>query len=119
MRNLLVTGGAGFIGSNFVHYMLEKYDYQIIVFDQLTYAGRLENLERAKGNPRFAFVCGDRSPLRTEFNGQLNAPPAVVTLALRYLNVRFDFVSFANAFDVADEVNERRIGKIKRERRRL
>ena len=59
MRNLLVTGGAGFIGSNFVHYMLEKYDYRIIVFDQLTYAGRLENLERAKGNPRYAFVHGD------------------------------------------------------------
>jgi dTDP-glucose 4,6-dehydratase len=59
MRNLLVTGGAGFIGSNFVHYMLNKYDYRIVVFDQLTYAGRLENLERAKGNPRFAFVRGD------------------------------------------------------------
>ena len=59
MRNLLVTGGAGFIGSNFVHYMLDKYDYRIVVFDQLTYAGRLENLERAKGNPRFAFVHGD------------------------------------------------------------
>jgi dTDP-glucose 4,6-dehydratase len=59
MRNLLVTGGAGFIGSNFVHYKLEKYDYRIVVFDQLTYAGRLENLERAKGNPRYAFVHGD------------------------------------------------------------
>jgi dTDP-glucose 4,6-dehydratase len=59
MRNLLVTGGAGFIGSNFVHYMLEKYDYRIVVFDQLNYAGRLENLERAKSNPRYAFVQGD------------------------------------------------------------
>ena len=59
MRNLLVTGGAGFIGSNFAHYMLEKYDYRIVVFDQLTYAGRLENLERAKDNPRYAFVHGD------------------------------------------------------------
>jgi dTDP-glucose 4,6-dehydratase len=60
MRNLLVTGGAGFIGSNFVHYMLEKYSgYRIVVFDKLTYAGRLENLERVKGDPRFAFVRGD------------------------------------------------------------
>lgn len=60
MRNLLVTGGAGFIGSNFVHYMLEKYsDYKIVVYDKLTYAGRLENLERVKGNPHFAFVQGD------------------------------------------------------------
>ncbi|MBP1467011.1 dTDP-glucose 4,6-dehydratase [Candidatus Chloroploca sp. M-50] len=61
MHNLLVTGGAGFIGSNFVHYMLEKYsDYRIIVFDKLTYAGRLENLARAEAfGPRYAFVQGD------------------------------------------------------------
>ncbi|EFO82135.1 dTDP-glucose 4,6-dehydratase [Oscillochloris trichoides DG-6] len=60
MQNLLVTGGAGFIGSNFVHYMLEKYpSYRIVVYDALTYAGRMENLEQAKGNPQFAFVRGD------------------------------------------------------------
>lgn len=60
MRNLLVTGAAGFIGSNFVHYMLEKYsDYHIVVYDKLTYAGRLENLERVKQNPRFSFIQGD------------------------------------------------------------
>jgi dTDP-glucose 4,6-dehydratase len=60
MQNLLITGGAGFIGSNFVHYMLEKYPaYNIVVYDKLTYAGRLENLERAKGDPRLAFVRGD------------------------------------------------------------
>jgi len=60
MQNVLVTGGAGFIGSNFVHYMLAKYpDYRIVVFDKLTYAGRRENLERAQGNPQFAFVEGD------------------------------------------------------------
>jgi dTDP-glucose 4,6-dehydratase len=60
MRNLLVTGGAGFIGSNFVHYMLEKHpDYRIVVYDALTYAGRLENLARAQADPRFAFVQGD------------------------------------------------------------
>jgi dTDP-glucose 4,6-dehydratase len=60
MRNLLVTGGAGFIGSNFVHYMLARYpDYRIVVYDKLTYAGRLENLERVKDNPRYCFVRGD------------------------------------------------------------
>jgi dTDP-glucose 4,6-dehydratase len=60
MRNLLVTGGAGFIGSNFVHYMLEHYpDYRVVVYDKLTYAGRLENLDRDQGNPRFAFEEGD------------------------------------------------------------
>jgi dTDP-glucose 4,6-dehydratase len=60
MKNLLVTGGAGFIGSNFVHHMLGKYaDYKIVVFDKLTYAGRLENLKSAEGSAQFAFVNGD------------------------------------------------------------
>jgi len=60
MQNLLITGGAGFIGSNFVHYMLEKYPaYRIVVYDKLTYAGRMENLERAKDNPHLVFVRGD------------------------------------------------------------
>ncbi|HMQ29125.1 MAG TPA: dTDP-glucose 4,6-dehydratase [Chloroflexaceae bacterium] len=59
MKNLLVTGGAGFIGANFVHYMLAKYDYKIVVFDKLTYAGREENLQPVAADPRFAFVQGD------------------------------------------------------------
>jgi dTDP-glucose 4,6-dehydratase len=60
MRNLLVTGGAGFIGSNFVHHMLERYpNYRIVVYDKLTYAGRRENLARWASDPRFAFVQGD------------------------------------------------------------
>ena len=60
MKNFLITGGAGFIGSNFVHYLLGKYaDYKIIVFDKLTYAGRLDNLKPAEGNPHFVFVRGD------------------------------------------------------------
>lgn len=60
MKNILVTGAAGFIGSNFVHHMLAKYPgYKLVVFDKLTYAGRRENLKAAEGNPRFAFVRGD------------------------------------------------------------
>jgi dTDP-glucose 4,6-dehydratase len=60
MKNLLVTGGAGFIGSNFVHYILETYpDYRVVVFDKLTYAGNLDNLKDLSGNPRYAFVHGD------------------------------------------------------------
>jgi len=62
MENLLVTGGAGFIGSNFVRYMLEKYpDYRLVVYDKLTYAGNLDNLldvEERFGD-RYAFVQGD------------------------------------------------------------
>ncbi len=60
MKNLLITGAAGFIGSNFVHHMLAKYPgYKLVVFDKLTYAGRRENLKAAEGNPQFAFVRGD------------------------------------------------------------
>ncbi len=62
MHRLLVTGGAGFIGSNFTRYMLERYpDYTLIVYDKLTYAGRLENLQDlpAKFGERYAFVRGD------------------------------------------------------------
>ena len=57
---LLVTGGAGFIGSNFIRYMLAKYpDYEIINFDKLTYAGNLANLTEIANNPRYSFVKGD------------------------------------------------------------
>lgn len=60
MRNLLVTGGAGFIGANFVHHMLRTYpDYRIIVFDKLTYAGNPANLKPVENDPRYAFVQGD------------------------------------------------------------
>ena len=57
---ILVTGGAGFIGSNFIYYMLEKHPgYKIVCLDALTYAGNLETLEEAMKNPDFKFVKGD------------------------------------------------------------
>lgn len=58
--NILVTGGAGFIGSNFVRYMLDTYpDYQIINYDLLTYAGNLENLKEYKNRKNYTFIKGD------------------------------------------------------------
>ena len=59
-KKVLITGGAGFIGSNFIHYIINKYkDYVVINLDKLTYAGNLENLEEIEGNPRYHFVKGD------------------------------------------------------------
>lgn len=52
---ILVTGGAGFIGSNFIHYQLENYDDQIINLDKLSYAGNLANLEGLENNPNYQF----------------------------------------------------------------
>ncbi|MBX4269010.1 dTDP-glucose 4,6-dehydratase [Clostridium estertheticum] len=61
MKTYLVTGGAGFIGSNFVHYMLKKYskDIKIVNLDKLTYAGNLENLKEVEGRTNYTFVQGD------------------------------------------------------------
>ncbi|MFZ5365129.1 MAG: dTDP-glucose 4,6-dehydratase [Patescibacteria group bacterium] len=57
---LFVTGGAGFIGSNFILYMLDKYPhYEIVNYDKLTYAGNLENLKTVENNPNYKFVRGD------------------------------------------------------------
>jgi dTDP-glucose 4,6-dehydratase len=58
--NLLITGGAGFIGSNFIRYILNKYpEYRVINLDKLTYAGNLENLTGVEKDPRYAFEKGD------------------------------------------------------------
>ena len=60
MVDVLVTGGAGFIGSNFVRYALAQHaDWRVTTLDKLTYAGRLENLESLKDDPRHRFVKGD------------------------------------------------------------
>jgi dTDP-glucose 4,6-dehydratase len=57
--NILVTGGCGFIGSNFIRYLLSNYSYNIINLDKLTYAGNLENLKDMEDDKRYAFIKGD------------------------------------------------------------
>ena len=60
MMTIVITGGAGFIGSNFIFYMLDKYpDYRIVCLDKLTYAGNLKTLTSIMENPKFRFIKGD------------------------------------------------------------
>ena len=80
---LLITGGAGFIGSNFIFYMLEKYpEYHLLCLDKLTYAGNLETLASVMEHPRFRFVRGDiadREAVYTLFEAE--KPDVVVNFA--------------------------------------
>ena len=59
-RRIFVTGGSGFIGSNFIHYMLDKYpNYSVVNFDKLTYAGNQDNLIDVADSPNYDFIHGD------------------------------------------------------------
>jgi dTDP-glucose 4,6-dehydratase len=79
---VLITGGAGFIGSNLVHYVLDRTPSRIVVLDKLTYAGSLLNLERPLASPRVRFVKGDIGDAET-VSALLaeERPSAVVNLA--------------------------------------
>jgi dTDP-glucose 4,6-dehydratase len=82
MATLLVTGGAGFIGSNFVRQALRSTDDRVLVVDKLTYAGNLESLGDLSSHPRFTFVradIADRTAIRTLFRD--HRPDAVVNFA--------------------------------------
>lgn len=76
---LLITGGAGFIGSNFVKYILNKYpDYELINLDSLTYAGNLENLAGVEANPHYRFVkmdIGDSEGIQSLFQDGVSGKP--------------------------------------------
>jgi dTDP-glucose 4,6-dehydratase len=81
-RVMLVTGGAGFIGSNFVRFALERSAGRIVVFDKLTYAGSLENLRQVQKDPRFCFERGDiadRARVREVFRA--HRPTSVLNFA--------------------------------------
>lgn len=78
MAKLLVTGGAGFIGSNFVHYWLRNYpDDTIVNFDKLTYAGNLESLQDLSSNPNYVFIKGDITDPEAVNNAMANCDMVV------------------------------------------
>ena len=82
MGTLLITGGAGFIGSNFVHYALDRTTHRLVVVDKLTYAGSLLNLERPLKDSRVAFIkadIADRAAMAHVFAE--HRPSAVLNLA--------------------------------------
>jgi len=82
MNTMIVTGGAGFIGANFVRHALEHTDDRVVVFDKLTYAGNLCSLDAVKDHPRYAFVRGDiadRPAVEALFREY--APAAIINFA--------------------------------------
>ena len=95
---IIVTGGAGFIGSNFVFHMLNKYpDYRIVCLDCLTYAGNLSTLEPVMDNPNFRFVkesITDREAVYKLFEEEIRAVERQIAVYFicRYLMVTFDTI---------------------------
>ena len=81
MKRLLITGGAGFIGSNFIRHMLNKYeDYFITNLDKLTYCGNLENLKDVSGNKNYKFVKGDITDAKV-VNGLVKKSDVIINFA--------------------------------------
>src|SRR4051812_40296800 len=82
VRTLIVTGGAGFIGCNFVRLALKEGEHRVVVLDKLTYAGNRESLAEVEGQPGYAFVqadIADREAVRRVFAE--HRPDAVVNFA--------------------------------------
>jgi dTDP-glucose 4,6-dehydratase len=78
-RRFLITGGAGFIGSNLVHFLLEKEpEAQVVVYDRLTYAGNLDNLADLASEPRYRFIQGDICDRERVRDVLRESPPDVI-----------------------------------------
>ncbi|MCJ7508175.1 MAG: GDP-mannose 4,6-dehydratase, partial [candidate division Zixibacteria bacterium] len=79
---LLVTGGAGFIGSNFIRYILKEHpNYQVINLDKLTYAGNLDNLSDIEKNENHTFVKGDVADKKLTEKILFKKPDAIINFA--------------------------------------
>ena len=89
MRTYLVTGGAGFIGSNYIHYMFRKYDNEIRIInvDALTYAGNLENLKGVEDRENYTFVKADITDKEKNYKRGLDCIESGHHRVLEYVNV--------------------------------
>src|SRR5690554_7904977 len=102
MKNLLVTGGAGFIGSNFVRYMLNRHaDLNVVVYDKLTYAGNLDNLLPVSEDSRYKFVRGDIADRET----------VAAALASNHIDTVVNFAAESHVDRSILRSEERRVGK--------
>jgi dTDP-glucose 4,6-dehydratase len=82
MKRILVTGGAGFIGSNFIRHMLNKYPaYEIVNFDAVTYAGNLENLANISEKPNYSFIRGDIADVKAVQEAVSKGIDAIINFA--------------------------------------
>ena len=97
---LLVTGGAGFIGSNFIRHLLaSRGEVEVVNFDKLTYAGNVENLADIAGNRRYSFVYGDITDPQAVGDAFAKGADAVVNFAAETRR-RVSFSSNKRAGDV-------------------
>ena len=112
---ILVTGGAGFIGSNFVRYMLNKYkNYSIVNLDKLTYAGNPDNLKDLAKNPRYKFIKGDICDSVTAQKAMRNCDAVINFAAESHVDrsiadpsafVRTNFMGVHNLLETAKKLN--------------
>ncbi len=119
---ILVTGGAGFIGSNFVRYMLNKYkNYSIVNLDKLTYAGNPDNLKDLAKNPRYKFIKGDICDSVTAQKAMRNCDAVINFAAESHVDrsiadpsafVRTNFMGVHNLLETAKKLNIKKFVQI-------
>lgn len=119
---ILVTGGAGFIGSNFVRYMLNKYkNYSIVNLDKLTYAGNPDNLKDLAKNPRYKFIKGDICDSATAQKAMRNCDAVINFAAESHVDrsiadpsafVRTNFMGVHNLLETAKKLNIKKFVQI-------
>lgn len=118
INKILVTGGAGFIGSNFILYMMEKYpNHKIVNLDKLTYAGNLESLKSVKKNPNYKFIKGDICDRKTVEKAMKNVDTVVHFAAESHVDrsisgpavfIQTNVIGTQVLLDVAKEMNIKR-----------